>query len=105
MNLNFTQNYQDLEVKIHGEIDHHCAMSVAKTIDFKIRRHRPDRLILDFGGVSFMDSSGLALVMGRRKLMQSIDGTVEIHHLCGSAKKIFEMAHLERYVTIHKEES
>ena len=105
MNLNFTQNYNELEVRIQGEIDHHCAAAVAKTIDFKIRRHRPVLLILDFGGVSFMDSSGLAVVMGRRKLMNSIDGRLEIRHLCGSAKKIFEMAHLERYVTIQKEET
>ena len=44
-------------------------------------------LILDFGGVSFMDSSGLAVVMGRRKLMNSIDGSVELRHVCGAAKK------------------
>lgn len=105
MNLNFNQNFNELEVKIQGEIDHHCAAAVAKTIDFKIRRHRPVLLILDFGGVSFMDSSGLAIVMGRKKLMTSIDGKVELRHLCGSTKKIFEMAHLDRYVTIKKEDN
>ncbi len=104
MDLSFEHNYNELEVKLRGEIDHHCALSVAKTIDFKIRRHRPILLILDFGGVSFMDSSGLAIVMGRQKLMNSIDGSVEIRHLCGSAKKIFEMAHLEKYITIQKED-
>ncbi len=104
MNLQFFQNYNQLEVHLQGEIDHHCAADLAKTIDFKIKRHRPVLLIMDFGGVSFMDSSGLAIVMGRRKLMDSIDGQVEIRHLCDPAKKIFEMAHLDRYVTVSKEE-
>lgn len=103
MNLKFIQNYNELEVHLQGEIDHHCAAAVAKTIDFKIRRHRPILLIMDFGGVSFMDSSGLAIVMGRRKLMNSIDGSIEVRHLCNPAKKIFEMAHLDRYITIRKE--
>lgn len=103
MNLRFFQNFNELEVHLQGEIDHHCAQDLSKTIDFKIRRHRPVLLIMDFGGVSFMDSSGLAIVMGRRKLMESMEGTVEIRNLCDPAKKIFEMAHLDRYVKIRKE--
>ena len=104
MDISFIQNFNELEVQLRGEIDHHCAAAVAKTIDFKIRRHRPVLLIMDFGGVSFMDSSGLAIVMGRKKTMNSIDGSLEIRHLNGSAKKIFEMAHLDRFVTIQKED-
>ncbi|MBQ7034207.1 MAG: STAS domain-containing protein [Clostridia bacterium] len=103
MNVTFQENFNELEVKLHGEIDHHCARGLSDSIDFKIKRHRPSLLILDFGGVSFMDSSGLAVVMGRRKLMQSMDGKVELRHLCGSPKKIFDMAGIANYVIIKEE--
>lgn len=100
MNVTFMENFNELEVKINGEIDHHCAKGLSDSIDFKIKRLRPTLLILDFGGVNFMDSSGLAVVMGRRRLMNSMDGSVELRHLCGAPKKIFDMADIARYVTV-----
>ena len=104
MNVTFQESFNELEVKLQGEIDHHCAKGLSESIDFKIKRHRPSLLIMDFGGVSFMDSSGLAVVMGRRKLMHSMDGNVELRHLCGATKKVFDMAGIGRYVTIKEEE-
>ena len=104
MNITFQESYNELEVKLHGEIDHHCARGISDSIDFKIRRHRPSLLIMDFGGVSFMDSSGLAVVMGRRKLMNSMDGSVELRHLNGEPKKVFDMAQISRYVAVKEEE-
>ena len=103
MNIKIQENFNELEVLLSGEIDHHCARGISESIDFKIRRLCPSLLILDFGGVSFMDSSGLAVVMGRRKLMNSIDGSVELRHVCGAAKKVFEMAEISRYVTIKED--
>lgn len=104
MNVTFQNNFNELEVKLCGEIDHHCARGLSESIDFKIKRLRPALLILDFGGVSFMDSSGLAIVMGRRRLMNSMDGNVELRHLCGAPKKIFDMAEISRYVSVKEEE-
>ncbi len=104
MNVTFQENFNELEVKLNGEIDHHCARGLSDSIDFKIKRHRPSLLILDFGGVSFMDSSGLAVVMGRRRLMNSMDGKVELRHLNGGAKKVFEMAQISRYVNVKEDE-
>ena len=104
MNITFQENFNELEVRLNGEIDHHCAKGLSDSIDFKIRRLRPALLILDFGGVSFMDSSGLAVVLGRRKLMNSMDGSVELRHLNGAPKKVFEMAQIARYVKIKEDE-
>lgn len=103
MNISFQENSNELEVKLNGEIDHHCARGLSDSIDFKIRRLHPSLLVLDFGGVSFMDSSGLAVVMGRRRLMSSLQGDVELRHLNGAARKIFDMAQISRYVTIKED--
>lgn len=104
MHVSFHESFNQLEVRLQGEIDHHCARGISDNIDFKIKRLRPALLILDFGGVSFMDSSGLAIVMGRRKLMQSMDGSVELRHLAGGPKKVFDMARISNYVTVKEEE-
>ncbi len=103
MNITFQENFSELEVRLSGEIDHHCAKELSDSIDFKVKRLRPARLILDFGGVSFMDSSGLAVVMGRRKLMNSLEGSVELRHLNGAPKKIFDMAGITRYVSVKED--
>ena len=103
MNATFLNNYNELEVLLYGEIDHHCAKGLGESIDFKILRHEPEVLVLDFGGVSFMDSSGLAIVMGRYQKMKTRGGRVELRHLCGGTKKIFEMAKIRRFVKIKEE--
>ena len=54
-----------MTVFLDGEIDHHTAAPIRKQIDGEIDRLKPKLLVLDFGGVTFMDSSGVGLVMGR----------------------------------------
>ena len=61
-----------------GELDHHSAGAVRDKIDSSISCMKPNHLILDFKNVSFMDSSGIGLVMGRYRLMQNHRGSVEI---------------------------
>ena len=103
MDVLFQSTDQKLEVLLRGEVDHHSARGISDTIDFKIRRQKPAVLILDFGEVSFMDSSGLAVVMGRRKLMRQLGGKVELCRLHGNIKKIFDMAEIGRYVSLKEE--
>ena len=57
-----------------GEIDHHGASRLRETIDDSVRRTCPRLLVLDFGGVEFMDSSGIGIVLGRYRLMQDMGG-------------------------------
>ena len=55
---------------------------------------KPQHLILDFKNVTFMDSSGIGLVMGRYRLMQNFHGTVEIRNVTPQTKKLMELAGL-----------
>lgn len=83
-----------LTVRLTGEIDHHCAGKMRDEIDAAIEYHRPERLILDFGGVSFMDSSGIGLVMGRYRLMKSIGGEVTVANTPKPLKKVMRISGL-----------
>lgn len=98
--ITYETNERIMTVTIHGEIDHHTAATLRNDIDGLIRKHSPLCLILDFGKVDFCDSSGIAVVLGRYRLMRSLGGEVELIRLPENVRHIFEMADLKRIVKI-----
>ncbi len=93
-----------VRVRFKGEIDHHAASLLRVSIDNAIAQKRPKLLILDFGAVSFMDSSGIGLVMGRFKLMQSIGGAIRVENLSPGAYKVMRLAGLDRLGELRQKE-
>ncbi len=85
---------------IKGEIDHHISASIRNEIDRAIERNQPKTLVLDFGGVSFMDSSGIGLVMGRYKKMNLIGGKVRVENTPSHIKKVMKIAGLSSLAII-----
>ncbi len=83
-----------------GELDHHSAADVREKIDNVVSYKKPEHLILDFKNITFMDSSGIGLVMGRYRLIQSYKGTLEIRNVTPHTKKIMELAGLGRIAEI-----
>ena len=71
-----------LVVTVRGELDHHCADIVRKKIDRELMSVRFKNLIFDFSGLTFMDSSGIGMVMGRYKNVSHLGGKVII--VCGN---------------------
>ena len=81
---------------LNGEIDHHTAASIREQIDEEIRRTRPELLILDFRDITFMDSSGIGLVMGRYREMQLIGGQVHVTNTSPQIRKVMRLAGMDR---------
>ena len=77
---------------LSGEIDHHGAGRLREVIDDSVRRTCPRLLILDFGGVEFMDSSGIGIVLGRYRLMQDMGGRVALRSLPPHIRKVMQVA-------------
>ena len=87
---------------IMGDIDHHSAKEIRETIDFSLESSLPEILVLDFKDVTFMDSSGIGLVMGRYKLIQSMDGELRIQNVSSHMKKVMRLAGLDKLATFDK---
>ncbi len=87
---------------IMGDIDHHSAKEIRETIDFALESSLPETLILDFKDVTFMDSSGIGLVMGRYKLMQSMNGQLRIQNVSSHMKKVMRLAGLDKLAIFDK---
>lgn len=94
----------EIKVYLEGEIDHHSASIIRMSIDDAVLSKRPQKLVLDFGKVTFMDSSGIGLVMGRYKLMKNIGGRIAMENLSASAYKVMKLAGLERLGEIKQRE-
>ncbi|MBE6741946.1 MAG: STAS domain-containing protein [Ruminococcaceae bacterium] len=104
MNVTIESSGSLLIAYLIGEIDHHSCTALREKIDDVIAYKKPKHLILDFKNVSFMDSSGIGLVMGRYRLMQSFKGTIEIRNVSAQTKRLMELAGLGN-IAIIKEKS
>ena len=89
-----------LTIKIADEIDESTTDKLRRKIDNEITRYMPRKTIFDFSRVAFMDSAGIGMIIGRYKLMKLIGGSLEIHNVKESAKKILEMSGVLKIVPI-----
>lgn len=84
-----------LTAYINGEIDHDSAVRIRTEIDGATQSLKPKLLCLDFSEVSFMDSSGVGLVMGRYRQMKLLGGMLKVVNIPDSMYRIFAMSGLE----------
>lgn len=102
MSVKFEFENKTMTALLSGEIDHHTAAEIRESIDRTAEKRLPSVLRLDFGGVTFMDSSGVGLVMGRIRLMKSLGSEVEVLNLTSNAYKVMMMANLGGLAKIEK---
>ena len=79
-----------------GELDHHTAAAIRQQIDAAALSCRPRLLQLDFAGISFMDSSGIGLIMGRYRLMQSMGGGLRLQGTGQRLERMIRLAGLDK---------
>lgn len=100
MSVTFDINDESIIAYLNGEIDHHSAKEIREAIDHAAERTTPKQLVLDFKNVTFMDSSGIGLVMGRYKLMSSLGGEVVVTNVSAHIKKVMKISGLDRLAKI-----
>lgn len=81
---------------LSGELDHHTAREMRETVDGAVELNMPTLLVLDFGGISFMDSSGIGLVMGRYRKLAKTGAQLHITGASPQIEKIFRLSGIER---------
>ena len=78
--------------EISEDIDECVVQKIRRRLDNEIERYMPKEVIFDFNMVSFMDSAGIGLLIGRYKLVDMLGGKVEVTNLTTPVRKIFEMS-------------
>ena len=77
-----------------GEIDHDAAQSLRMQLDDALVSRTPRTLVLDFGGVGFMDSSGLGLILGRQRCVRALGGSLRVQHAPRQLRRVMELANI-----------
>ena len=94
--------YKDLDklliLKVTEEIDHHTTEKIRRKMDNEITRYMPRKTIFDFSRVTFMDSAGIGMIIGRYKMMKLIGGSLEIVNVGNQTKRILEMSGIGKII-------
>ena len=85
---------------LEGELDHHAAPPIRQQIDDALLHHRPKTLIIDFDGLTFMDSSGIGLVMGRYKTSTEVGATLTVRNMSNQVYKVMRLSGIDRIAAI-----
>ncbi len=102
--MRFTSFLQEgrLTVVLTGEIDHHCAKAYIQAITGKIEAYIPDICILDFREVTFVDSSGIAVVINALSNMAQIEGKLILTGIRKQPLRVFQASGIDRIVDIRE---
>ena len=99
MELMLMGRYRLLIIKIFGELDQHKA-SVRENADRELGRTGAVNVAFNFENVTFMDSSGIGVIMGRYKTVTALGGKVIIYGASDEVNRLIEMSGIKSIVTV-----
>ena len=100
METKFYEKEKLLIFKISEEIDDYTVRKIRRRADYEIERYMPKRVVFDFDSVTFMDSAGIGLIIGRYKFVNMLGGKLELANLTQNVKKIFEMSGILKIIPV-----
>ena len=100
MEVTYIPKHRLILVRVTGEIDHHSAESIRRVTEKEIRRTSAINIAFDFGSVTFMDSSGIGMIIGRYKTASSLGGSAIVFDANEQVMRLMDMSGLSRLVII-----
>ena len=100
MELFLSGKHHTIIVKIYGELDHHAAIGVRESVDRELGRMGARNVAFDLSKVTFMDSSGIGVIMGRYKITKALGGRVIVYGASGDVKRIIEMSGIDSIAVV-----
>jgi len=101
MDIQCTERARCLIVRIDGEIDHHTADMIRTQVDKQFARSTARHIIFDLEAVRFMDSSGIGMIIGRYRALESMGGKVFAVRLDSGLNRLFEISGLKKIIICH----
>ena len=105
MNIKYQNEDKLLLVELTEEIDHHTAEKIRRRVDYEIQKYLPRKAIFNFSGVTFMDSAGIGMIIGRYKLLSMLSGELEIINVKPQVEKILKMSGILKIINIYNPEA
>ena len=89
-----------LTIRLSGELDHHGAKGLMDRLDALMEQNLPVKTILDLEGLTFMDSSGIAVILRAKRRMEALGGNLIVVNIPKQAARVLDTAGLSRYVKL-----
>ena len=100
MEMKYKAENRQLTITLTGELDHHAARQLMDRLDQVIEQHLPSKTVLDMAGITFMDSSGIAVVLRAKRRMEALQGSLLVINIPRQAARVLETAGMGRYVDL-----
>ena len=93
-----------LIVRLGGELDHHTADMVRDKIEQELEKGMVNNLVVNLENLTFMDSSGLGVMLGRYKKVRLLNGKMYICCVPPTIYKIFELSGIFKILPVYENE-
>ncbi len=100
MNISTAFSAGRLTIYIAGELDHHEARGAIRSIDELLDEYLPRDCVLDMSGLSFMDSSGIALIIRMSRRMKTLGGRAWIENPAKQPLRVIDASGIDRLVPV-----
>ena len=100
MKVNSQFKDKTLYLTLSGELDHHGAGQAMSAIESRIDVNMPRECVLDLSGVTFMDSSGIAVIIKALRLATEIGGKFKVINVAPQPMRVIDAAGICRLVDI-----
>lgn len=98
LTINMESKGDVLCIRLQGELDHHTAEALKEKATLAIESREIKHIILNLEQLSFMDSSGLGVILGRYKQIKNLQGEMVVCAISPSIKRLFEMSGLFKII-------
>lgn len=100
MNINAAYSAGRLTVFLVGELDHHEARSAIRSIEELLDEYMPRDCVLELSQLSFMDSSGIALIVKTGRLMKELGGRLWIENPAKQPRRVIDASGIDRLIPV-----
>ncbi len=94
MQIKVKQQEHSITACLYGELDHHSAMQTRESLDRLIARYNNTDLVLDLKNLSFMDSSGIGVIIGRYKKLKNSGKNLYVKNASRQIDKVMSVSGL-----------
>ncbi|WP_273852198.1 anti-sigma F factor antagonist [Guptibacillus spartinae] len=104
LSINLEVRHPVLLIRLDGELDHHTSEELRDRVDTILEERKIEHIVLSLEGLSFMDSSGLGVILGRYNKVKSFGGEMVVCSISPPVKRLFEMSGLFKIVRLEADE-
>lgn len=99
-NVDLTTQNDVLIIRLEGELDHHTTEKLRNQVENKMTSEKIRHIILNVKGLSFMDSSGLGVILGRYKQVTQWGGKMIVCEISPSIYRLFQLSGLFKILEV-----